>query len=311
MYKDTFSLDEKKEISKMIKNISLEDIQLDFIKLKEIGKNAKSISERCRIGNNIVDYFTFKERLHTKGKYNINYFEFIANIEEFKKKKFIENMLKYYDNVKNKKNTKNKYIVWKETYNICISAINIFRPIFAMEIYDKYKSVKVLDFCAGWGGRTIGACALNVKNYTGIEINSSLKVPYQELKNFMKNKSSTEINMIFDNALNIDYSLLDYDTVFTSPPYYFLEKYENNIEYKSKTEMNTEFYKPLIEKTYKYLKNEGYYILNINKEIYETVCIKLLGHANDIFSLKKSKRQNEYTEYVYVWKKLSNTNHTA
>ena len=111
MYKETFSQNEKLEISKMIKNITLDDIKLDFDNLKEIGSNAKSISERCRIGNNVVDYFTFVERLETKGKYNANFFEFISNIEEFKKKKFIQNMLEYYDKVKNKNKTKNKYII--------------------------------------------------------------------------------------------------------------------------------------------------------------------------------------------------------
>jgi 16S rRNA G966 N2-methylase RsmD len=307
MYKETFSQNEKTEIAKMIKNISLDDIKSDFTNLKDIGKNAKSISERCRIGNNVVDYFTFKERLHTKGKYNANFFDFISNIEEFKKKKFIQNMLEYYDKVKNKNKTKNKYIVWKETYNICISAINIFRPIFAMEIYDKYNSERVLDFCAGWGGRAIGACALNIKKYIGIEINSSLKEPYQEMQNFLKNVSSTEIEMIFDNALSVDYSLLEYDTAFTSPPYYFLEKYSNNTEYESKKDMNEKFYKPLFEITYKHLKNGGYYILNINKEIYESVCIELFGPVHEAFSLKKSKRQNDYTEYVYVWQKLTDT----
>jgi 16S rRNA G966 N2-methylase RsmD len=307
MYSEFFSPHEKLEIAKMIKNITIEGASQDFADLKNIGANASIISERCRIGNNVVDYFTFKERLETKGKYNANFFEFISNIEEFKKKKFILNMLDYYDKVKNKNKTKNKYIVWKETYNICISAINIFRPIFAMEIYQKYKSERVLDFCAGWGGRLVGACALNLQKYIGIDINFSLKEPYTNLVEFMKKESSTEIKMIFDDALNVDYTALEYDTAFTSPPYYFLEKYENNMEYASKKEMNEKFYKPLFEKTYAHLKPGGHYILNINKEIYESVCLDLFGNAHEQFSLKKSKRQNDYTEYVYVWNKLSNS----
>jgi 16S rRNA G966 N2-methylase RsmD len=212
-------------------------------------------------------------------------------------------MLDYYEKVKNKNRTKNNYVVLKEVYNICISAINIFRPIFAMEIYDKYKSERVLDFCAGWGGRVVGACAINLKKYTGIEINTSLKIPYDNLQKFMKDFSTTEIEMIFKDALNVDYSTLNYDTAFTSPPYYFLEKYENNVDYATKKEMNEKFYKPLFEKTYDNLKHGGHYILNINKEIYESVCVPLFGHAFEAFSLKKSKRQNDYTEYVYVWRK--------
>ena len=286
-----------------IKNISLEDVEKDFLKLKNIGNNAESISERSRIGNDFVDYFTFKERLNTKGKYNINYYEFISNIEEFKKKKFIKNMLLYYEKIKNKNKYKNDYITLKETYNICISAINIFRPLNAMEIFNKYNSENILDFCAGWGGRAVAACALNKNKYIGIEVNFSLKEPYQRMVNFLKNVSNTEIEMIFEDALNIDYSLYEYDTSFTSPPYYFLEKYENNVIYKNKKEMNELFYKPLFLKTYKYLKRNGYYILNINIEIYESVCLDIFGPAHEYFPLKKSKRQNDYKEYIYVWKK--------
>jgi hypothetical protein len=37
------------------------------------------------------------------------------------------------------------------------------------------------------------------------------------------------------------------------------------------------------------------------KEIYERVLKELLCEADEIFPLKKSKRQNDYTEMVYVW----------
>ena len=296
---------EKITISSQIKSISLKDATDDFNKLKIIGyslvKNDCNISPRCRTGNNIVDYFTFTERLNTKGKYDINFFEFITNIEEFKKKKFISNMLKYYEDVKNKNKTKNNYIVLKEVYNICISAINIFRPLLAMEIYNKYNPKCVLDFTCGWGGRLIGACALNIPKYIGIDINTNLEIPYLEMTNFLKDYSKTRTEMYFKNAVNFDYSTLIYDMVLTSPPYYFLEKYSNNANYSSKNKMKLQFYIPLISNTYKYLQQGGYYCLNVNKDIYENICIDLLGVADDIIPFKKSKRQNNYEEYIYVW----------
>ena len=299
---------EKIAISKHIKMITLDNVIEDFNKLRLISNNfAKktcNISSRCRTGNNIVDYFTFTERLNTKGKYDVNFFEFLVNIEEFKKKKFILNMLKYYEDVKNKNKTKNNYIVLKEVYNICISAINIFRPLVAIEIYTKYKPTSVLDFTCGWGGRLVGACALNIPNYIGIDINTNLINPYLEMKSFFKNISETNIDIFFENAVNFDYSKIIYDMVLTSPPYYFLEKYSNNETYNnSKTEMKNNFYVPVISNTYKYLQQGGHYCLNINKEIYEDICIGLLGQANDMIPLKKSKRQNDYEEYIYVWYK--------
>lgn len=303
MIKETFTNDEKIDISRQIKNITLQDIEKEMNQLIQIGANAHTISPRSRIGNNIVDFFTFKQRLATRGKYNINFYDFIVNIDEFKKKKFIQNMLHYYDTVKNKTKKKNYYTVLKEVYNICISAINIIRPLVYMEIYTKYSPTCILDFCAGWGGATVAACALNIPNYIGIEINHSLIEPYNKLTEFLKERSKTNIQMIFKNALEVDYSTLDYDFVFTSPPYYFIQKYENNTEYISKKEMDEKFYMPLLSNTYDNLKLNGIYALNINKEVYDNVCVKLFGPAHDIYPYKKSKRQNNYDEIVYVWKK--------
>lgn len=303
MLKETYTNEEKTEISKQIKNITLEEIDKEMKQLIEVGMNASSMSPRSRIGNNIVDYFSFSQRLSTRGKYNINFYEFIVNLDEFKKKKFIQNMLHYYETVKNKTKKKNYYTVLKEVYNICISAINIIRPLVYMEIYAKYKPFCVLDFCAGWGGAAVAASALNIPRYIGIEMNHSLIHPYNKLTEFLKERSTTDVQMIFDNALNIDYSQVEYDLVFTSPPYYFIQKYENNTEYVSKKEMDTAFYIPLFSKTYANLKPNGVYALNINKEVYENVCIKLFGPAHDIYPYKKSKRQNNYDEIVYVWKK--------
>jgi hypothetical protein len=272
-------------------------------KLIQIGKDAYTMSSRSRIGNNVVDYFTFLQRLETKGKYDINFFEFIQNIEDFKKKKFIQTMLTYYKDVKNKNNTKNEYIVLKEVYNICISAINIMRPLNCMEIYTKYKAKRVLNFCAGWGGSTVAAAALNLDAYYGVEINLDLKQPYDNMITFLQTKCATQFENIICDAVEVDYSNMIYDTVFSSPPYYFLEKYANNVKYGSKKDMDDKFYRPLFTKTYNGLQPGGHYIINVCKEVYDNVLKGLLGDAHESFPLKKSKRQNNHTEMVYVWVK--------
>ena len=294
---------DKKSIANQIKNISLDDVEKEMNELITIGKNSHTIGPRSLIGNNIVDFFTFVQRLETKGKYNTNFFEFIENIEEFKKKKFIQTMLTYYKNVKNKNNTKNEYTVYKEVYNICISAINIMRPLNCMELYTKYKSKRVLNFCSGWGGSAVAAAALNLDAYYGVEINNDLKIPYYNMMTYLTAKSTTLFNMQFCDATEIEYNDLSYDTVFSSPPYYFIEKYANNVQYISKKDMEERFYKPVFIKTYNGLQSEGYYIINVCREVYDNVLKKLFGEAHEIFPLKKSKRQNDYTEIVYVWRK--------
>lgn len=303
MIKESYTKEEKIKIAKEIKDINLEAVEEELNKLIKIGVKADMISERSKIGNNIVDYFTFVQRLETKGKYDVNFFEFLTNLDTFREKKFIQNMLKYYEDVKNKNNTKSHFKVYKEIYNICISAINIMRPLNCMEIYTRFNAKRVLNFCAGWGGSTVAAAALNLDAHYGLEINNDLKEPYDNMITYLRSKSNTDFSVWFGDAVNFDYSTIDYDTVFSSPPYYFIEKYANNIIYKSKADMDEKFYKPLFSKSFLHLKKGGYFIINICKEVYENVLKKLFGDANIVFPLKKSKRQNNYTEMVYVWLK--------
>jgi len=303
MLKENYSKEEKNDIAKHIKNINLEDVNKEFNKLVKIGEKAHMMSERSKIGNNIIDYFTFLQRLETKGKYDVNYFEFIVNLDTFREKKFIQTMLKYYEDVKNKNKTKHEYKVLKEVYNICISAINIMRPLNCMEMYTRFNAKRVLNFCAGWGGSAVAAAALNLEAYYGIEINSDLKEPYDNMITYLRTKSDTEFSIHICDAVNFDYTELNYDTVFSSPPYYFIEKYANNIGYKSKKEMDEKFYKPVFSKSYNGLKTSGHFIINVCKEVYDNVLKNLFGEAPVMFPLKKSRRQNNYTEMVYVWRK--------
>ena len=298
---------EKQTIANKIKCISEEDMKNDYEMLKNM-VTAVEFNERCRVGNNVVDFFTFRERLETRGKYNVNFYDFFTNIEEFKKKKFIKTMLTYYETTKNARGLKNEYIVLKEVYNICISAINIFRPLVAVEVYQHFKPTRILDFSAGWGGRAVGAAVCNI-SYFGIDINAGLHDPYNKMSAFLNSSASSSkknlINMVIADAVSYDYSTISpgYDMVFTSPPYYFIEKYSHNESYASKNEMDQKFYIPAFSNTFKHLLPGGHFVLNVNKEIYERVCLALFGPAEQTMACKKSKRQNDYREMIYIWKK--------
>ena len=306
--------DEKQIIANKIKCISETDMKNDHEKLKKMVMEANVVefNERCRVGNNVVDFFTFRERLETRGKYNINFYDFISNIEEFKKKKFIQTMLTYYETTKNARGLKNEYIVLKEVYNICISAINIFRPLVAVEVYQRFKPTRILDFSAGWGGRAVGAAVCSTA-YIGLDINAGLRNAYNKMSAFLNssassastNSSENLINMVIADAASFDYSTISpgYDMVFTSPPYYFIEKYSHNESYASKDEMDQHFYIPVFSNTFKHLLPGGHFVLNVNKEIYERVCLALFGPAEQIMNCKKSSRQNKYREMIYIWKK--------
>ena len=88
--KNTFTQEQKREIANYIKPITLDEVNKEFAELVKIGTNAHTVGPRSRLGNNLVDYFTFVQRLDTKGKYDASFYDFLQNINEFKKKKFIQ-----------------------------------------------------------------------------------------------------------------------------------------------------------------------------------------------------------------------------
>ena len=104
------------------------------------------------------------------------------------------------------------------------------RAAAAIHMYKKYEAKRVLDFTAGWGARMIATMALDI-DYIGIDSNKSLK---QDTKNYqvIKPYTKSKVKMIWIEA-QVDLSKVGkYDAVFTSPPYEYLEVYENMTNYE-------------------------------------------------------------------------------
>jgi hypothetical protein len=290
---------QKDKIAKKIKNITEEEAVNDFEHLKRI--DLKAVTNETRIGNKFVDFFTFRQRLETIGVKGFSYFDFIKDTK-YHQKKYIKNLLDY-------QKGDDKDVALYRIFKLHAGSIGLFKPLTAMEIYSRFKPQCVLDFSMGWGGRLVGACALDIPCYIGIDTNKSLKEPYKKMVKRLKQlHTKTDIMLMFKDALSVDYSKLTYDMVLTSPPYYNLEVYEN-MERRSDEEWDTEFYAPLIAETYKYLKKGGHYILNIPVDLYKNVCIQLLGGADIKIPLKKKAHpkkissDKDYNEYIYVWTK--------
>ena len=290
---------DKYKIAKKIKNISEEEAIKDYNNLKK--SDLSKVTNETRIGNKFVDYFTFLERLETISKKGMSYFDFIKDTE-YHKKPYIQKLLKY-------QKGDDKHVALYRVFKLHCGSIGLFKPLTAMEIYSKFNPKSVLDFTMGWGGRLVGACALDVPNYIGIDSNKQLKEPYKKMVKLLKQLDSrTNIKLMFKDALKVDYSKLVYDCVLTSPPYYNIEVYEG-MHTKTDETWEQEFYIPLFRETYKHLKNGGHYILNIPNDLYESVCIKLFGKANIKIPLKKkghpknSYTEKNYTEFIYVWRK--------
>lgn len=296
-------------IARQIKDISEEEAEEDYKELTDI--DIKDITPNTKVGNKFVDYFTFKERLETKSdKDDISFYEFFDKKNHYSRKRYIKNLLNYYKQHGNK----NLYKIWYGVFSLYFSSISLFKPVLAMEIYNRYKPKTVLDPTMGWGGRLVGACALDIPNYIGIDLNKQLEKPYADMVDKLKELGTkTNIKLMFTDALKVDYSKLTYDCVFTSPPYYNIETYKGSSKMK-KEDWDSKFYFPLFEKTFNNLSENGKYILNIPQEVYERVCLPLFGPSEEKFPLKKQQRhnvgvskENPYTEYIYVWTKGKTT----
>lgn len=291
----------KRKIANQIFGYTPQQLDRDYTRLKDVTcKNLKKYSPIAEVGNKFIDNYTGLERLNTKSKQGISFYEFWDNRRKYKKDKRIKNMLKYYEDYPNIPEIKK----WKYIFNIYFSSISLFRPITAIEVYCKYRPQSVLDFTMGWGGRLLAAAALDIPEYIGIDINQNLKIPYHNMVTDLKGLTKTKFRLFFKDALTVDYSKLSYDLVLTSPPYYNIELYSGTIK-REKEEWKERFYKPLLSTTWKHLKSGGHYCLNVPIELYNNVCVPLLGKADTLIPMNKTKRKaNEtYKEFIYVWNK--------
>ena len=294
------SASQKRFIINQIKPITKEEALEDFEKLKK--NDPKNIGSR--IGNEFVDYFTFPERLETIGVKKKTFWDIWDTRKQLMKKQYLKNLLKYYlDRTKSGRETLNMYKFWYRLFNLYFGAVNVFKPMIAMSVYRKFNPKSVLDFTMGWGGRLVGACALNIPKYTGIDLNKNLRQPYEDMVDTLKDLSTTKIDLRFQDALTVDYSKIDYDMVLTSPPYYNTEVYRGQSTMDKETWAN-KFYQPIFTKTWNHLKRGGHYCLNVPSYIYEDICVKILGKAHILIPLNISQRNtNDYKEYIYVWVK--------
>jgi len=144
-----------------------------------------------------------------------------------------------------------------------LGKVTMYRPCMAKKIVTflatqlKSKNVRVLDVCAGWGGRMIGAKSVGndiTVHYTGIE---PCEKTYHSLCAIRTELSLTNVTLIQGQAEIVLQTHVDqHDIALTSPPYYNLEIYSNESTQSVGTGMSYEewleaFLKPVIQQIIK------------------------------------------------------------
>jgi DNA modification methylase len=160
----------------------------------------------------------------------------------------------------------------------------------------------------------LGAWSLGI-DYTGIDLNSNMKPAYDEMIDFLHNfneidnplfevKSTSNLEMIWDSALNVDFSQIDYDFVLTSPPYINMELYEGMPKWESDEAFYTGFYIPLYHKLRANIKPGGKICLNVSPKMHEDAIkygLPLCDVEEDLLQQMGQAKGKKKQDKIYIW----------
>lgn len=176
------------------------------------------------------------------------------------------------------------------------SVVN-FKPAIAKFVYDTYcrKNGRVLDPCAGYGGRLAGCIASNKGiHYHGIDPHGETAVGNMRMAAFFREK--WQVERTFDFEFKFDLGCAEeimpclaqdsYDLIFTSPPYFDVEKYSMNPDQSYRKFDTYEtwrqgFLKQIIKNSAIMCKPQGRVVLNVKN-------YKDMRIADDVLKLTSS-----------------------
>ena len=195
-----------------------------------------------------------------------------------------------------------------ECFRINLGSVVMFKSTTAKYLYQKYNATSVLDPTAGWGGRMLGAWALGI-DYTGIDTNTNMKSAYNGMIEMLDNKTPAifekpKLEMMWQSALDVDFSNIDYDFVLTSPPYINLEIYEHMEPWESDEKFYVDFFIPLWQKRTDNIKPGCTICFNISPKMYEDAVSFGLPVCEDEEDLKQQLGQQtgkKKQDKIYIW----------
>lgn len=179
-----------------------------------------------------------------------------------------------------------------------VQYVNEFPPKKAADLYESYnlnEDSNILDPCAGWGGRMIGASKIKC-NYVGYEPSvktyKGLILLSEYIRSMNKSFSSKIYCLPFEESKT---EINKFDFAFTSPPYYDTEIYSdentNSLnKFKTFEDWCSGFYIPMIKKTMDSLKNGCTFVLNIGSRRYPLNQV-LIDNFSDKYEIKIGKEK--------------------
>jgi hypothetical protein len=300
------------EVSKRLRPITKEEAIQSFTDLTHL--DCSTIGKQSRMGLPCLDYFFLHHRIKAKTKRHISFFSALKDDELME---YINGKVESVKGVRASNVTDDELLRKRyDIFQLYYGTINQFRPTEAKRLYCTLKpTLGVLDFSAGWGGRCLGAMAYGIP-YVGIDANVRMKPTYETMIKTLN--PTAKVTMLFQPSETVDFSTFKYDLVFTSPPYFTLEEYENMPEYGSKEGFLDIFFRPVVRNAWANLRASGHMALNMPKEMYDAIKDSLPRvwkrirmpisnrHPTNAVEGRRigEKDSGGRSEIIYVWKKV-------
>ena len=331
---------------KRLKGVKWNDLYINkqwFARSEYDWDRSDNLIKRLNVGNKASNYFQQKNRWSVDGTVSP------GPLRTWNNEKFMFTLMGSLFTLKVPK-------VNKSVLRTCISLrkyiCSQFKPNVAKGIYDRYKCKNVLDFSAGWGDRLCGFYSSEYGElFVGIDPRKENHPIYEQQAEFYKKHQTFFENekrheLICEPAEDADLSKYEgmMDIVFTSPPYFNVERYSHDdtqswVRYKNIDVWNKNFLQKSVKKAWNCIRKGGILMVNISdvnassggKKDWLKICdpmndfIKTFDDSEyvECFGMEMAKRPNSigvgtaegdknnnekegdtFGEPVWVWKKI-------
>lgn len=302
--------------AKALRSITRQEAIESYQELQGASTATNKEPGRSRIGLKALDYTMLPFRLETKTQHKFSFLNALR--DPVRSEKLRELVVRYKKKPLREFTPDGLLKAQYSVFQLYYGTINQFRPMVAKWVYEHYRpKVGILDFSAGWGGRMLAAMSLGIP-YTGVDANTRLEKPYKAMIDLFYAGAGPKPTMIFRPSETVDFGRFDYDLIFTSPPYFMIEAYEEMPAYASKADFLDRFFRPVVRSAWKGLRRGGHMVLNMPAEMYDAlkdvawlpkIAEKVempLGNRHQRNAKKGVRLGSEHTassEWMYVWRK--------
>ena len=246
--------------------------------------------------NNTTDYFSESVRVNCSFGDSLSPLIYWEN----NKVEILENTIKKYKDL----NIYNIREYLFEKTRFC----NNFRISVGLTVLDHFKAKKWLDISSGWGDRLLCALLYKVDRYVSTDPNKDLHQCYDKIiQTFVPKAQRGKITIHKEGFEDVDLKDEMFDIVFSSPPFFTLEKYssyeDNSItHYKDEKTWCEKFFIKSLIKCYNHLEKDGHMILYMggSKYVFDQMfkLNNVMAYKGVIYFYDNKPRA------MYVWKKL-------